>query len=183
METLPNWIDLIIVTVVLRTCYNGFGRGLLAELLSLIGAVAITSLTLNYAEVASGWVKSWVQAGPSLMHVGVFWAFFLIVSLAVRIVLRRAADVIKWERLHWAVQGLGLVLGGLRGLWWSGFLLVVLSSSGVAFLRQSVEERSMFGPRLLHVAREGLVRAADRFPGAAGRGPDLVPPLIRPSAP
>ena len=182
METLPNWIDLIVITLVLRTCYNGFGRGLLTELLSLIGAVSSTSLTLNYAGVVSKWVTAWVPTGGSFMRVGVFWGFLLTVTLVVRIVLRRAAEVIKWERLHWAMQGMGLVLGGLRGLWWSGFLLVVLSSSGVAFLRQSVEERSMFGPRLLHVAREGLARAADRFPGARGRGPEPVPPITTPSA-
>lgn len=177
MTTLPNWIDLTVVTIILRTCYNGFGRGFLTELLSLVGAVTITSLTLNYAGVVSARLKALVQLQPSLVSVAVFWGLFLIVALAVRVTLRRVAEVIKWERLHWTVQGAGLVLGGLRGLWWSGFLLVALSSSGFVFLRQSVEARSMFGPRLLSISREGLARAADRFPGAGGRGPELVPPM------
>ncbi len=90
-------------------------------------------------------------------------------------IVKRVAGVIKWERVHWLLQGMGLLLGGLRGLWWSGFLLIVLASSGFNGLRQSVEERSLIGPQLLPVARRSLEQVVERFPGALPRGSDLVP--------
>ena len=48
MTTWPNWVDLIILILILRMSYNGFGRGLLMEMLQLAGAVAITCLSVNY---------------------------------------------------------------------------------------------------------------------------------------
>ncbi len=177
MTTWPNWIDLIIITIVMRGCYNGFGRGLLTELLNVTGAVSITSLTLNYAETVSAWLGQGGWLTPQVAALAGFWGLFLVLMAAVHYVVRRVTEVIKWERLHWMVQGIGLVFGGARALWWAGFLVVVLASSGFVFLRQSVEERSVFGPRLLSVSREGLARAAEVFPGAAGRSGGLVPPM------
>ena len=177
LATWPNWVDLIVIIIVLSTCYNGFGRGLLTEVFSLMGAVTVTALSMNYVTVVAAWLKRWAWLAPSALTVIVFWGLFLILAAAMRVIVRRLSEVMKWERLHWIVQGMGLVLGGLRGLWWSGFILVALSSSGVTVLQQSVEERSVLGPRMLNVARNTLGRVADQFPGAKNRGLMLVPPI------
>ena len=177
MSAWPNWIDLVVVIIVLRTCYNGFGHGLLTELLDLAGAVTITSLTLNYAGTVSAWLGRWDWLAPATADLAGFWGLFLALMAAVHFVARRVTQVIKWERLHWMVQGVGLILGGLRGLWWAGFLLMVLTSSGFVFLRQSVEARSVVGPRLLGLSRESTARVADVFPGAMLRSRDPVPPV------
>ena len=177
MITWPNWVDLIVATVLLRTSYNGFGRGLLSELLSLAGAVSATVFAVNYARVVAQAASPWIWFDQTIAGFVVFVGLFLILIVLVHIVIRRLTEIIKWERLHWAIQGLGLVLGALRGLWWSGVILVVLVSSGVTYLQDSVEQRSVLGPRLAQVARENLERVADRFPGASLRGPMLVPPL------
>jgi uncharacterized membrane protein required for colicin V production len=64
-------------------------------------------------------LQGWLWIDPAYAPVVVFWLIFLMMALALRVVLARLGDVIKWERLHWTIQGLGLILGGLRGLWWS----------------------------------------------------------------
>ena len=179
VKTWPNWIDLIVVTILLRTCYSGFGRGLLAEVLNLVGAVGVTSLTVNYWEWLAHKLRPWLWVNPTLADFLVFAVSFLALIFMVHFIVRRITELLKWERLHWAIQGVGLVLGGLRGLWWSGVLLVVLTSSGVVYLRSSVEERSVLGQRLARVARDSLEQVADRFPGAGARGGGLlVPPII-----
>jgi len=177
VTTWPNWVDLIIVTFLIRGCYSGFGHGLLTELLNLAGAVSITALTVNWADAAGGWLGQWGWLSPRVAGLVGFWGVFVVLMAAVHFVVRRVTEVVKWERLHWMVQGMGLVFGGIRGLWWAGFLLVVLASSGFAFLRQSVEERSLFGPRLRDLSRETLVRVADVYPGATLRSGHLVPPM------
>ena len=180
MKVWPNWVDLVIVSSVLITCYRGYWRGLLAEIFNLAGALTITSMTLNYHRVVAHRVplSSWI-AEP-MANLTLFWALFLLLWYIVRLVRKRLAALMKWERLHWIIQSAGLVCGGLRGLWWAGFIIVVLSSSGFTYLRQSVEERSLLGPRLLRFSRDALGQAADRFPGAVSRGDDLVPP-VKPS--
>ena len=177
MTTWPNWVDLIIVTILLRTCYNGFGRGLLTELLNLIGVVVVTLTTVNYAGLVASWLGPWVALGPQLMAVLVFWGLFFTLVVVMHALLRRLTGIIKWERLHWFIQGIGLFLGGLRGLWWAGFMLVVFSASGVGFFQESVEKRSVLGPRLLNISRTNLAEIANRFPGAQHRGETLIPPL------
>ena len=181
VTTWPNWVDLVIVIILLRTSYNGFGRGLLSEILSLAGAVCATIFTINGANQVTRWVSPWVWFNQTVAGFIIFIALFLILIFAVHVVIRRLTEVIKWERLHWAIQGLGLMLGALRGLWWSGVILVVLTASGITYLQESVEQRSVLGPHLARVARDSIERIADRFPGASLRGPVLVPPL-RPTA-
>ena len=175
--TWPNWVDLIIVTIVLRASYNGFGHGLMTELLSLAGAISATTLAINYSHLVTRWVSPWVWFDATVAGFIIFLGLFLILIFGVHFIIRRVTEVIKWERLHWAIQGLGLMLGALRGLWWSGGILAVRTASGVTYLQESVAQRSVLGPHLAQVARDSIQRIADRFPGASLRGPALVPPL------
>ena len=175
MSHWPNWIDLIIVTILLRTCYNGFGRGLLAELFNLLGVVCITVLTVNYAGLVTGWIRSWLRWDPAFTTFLIFWLFFLIVLAAMRMVMKFLAAAVKWERLHWAIQGIGLILGGLRGLWWSGFILLAFATSGFGYLHDSLEQ-SVLGPRLLFVYHHALIAVADRCPGVKFRSDTIIPP-------
>ena len=177
MERWPNWVDLIVVIVILRASYNGFGRGFVAELLSLIGAVTITAVTINYWSTVRTWVSPWLAFSPEITAPMVFWVLFLTLILVMHIMLRRVADLVKWERVHWLLQSSGLFLGGLRGIWWACFILLVLASSGIPQVRESVEERSVFGSQMMKVARPNLERVIDRFPGAQQRGDVLIPPL------
>lgn len=177
MSMWPNWVDLVIVIIIWRGCYNGFGHGCLTELLNVIGAVLVTVATVNYAGTVIGLAQDRVALPPPVASALFFWSFFLIVWLAISVIRRRVADLIKWEHSHWAIQSIGLLLGGARGWWWSGFLLLALASSGVALLQAAAEERSLLGPRVLPAFEERLRQVADLFPGAAYRGEVLVPPM------
>ena len=183
MTMLPNWVDLLIVTLLFTMCYMGFGHGFLAELLDVLGAVSATALTINYAGVATRWVQSFWRTQSILVSALVFWGLFLSVLYVVHLVVRAVTSAVKWERLHWSIQGCGLILGGLRGLWWAGFTVVALSLSGIAYLRESVEEHSVFGPRLLAIANASLERAAGLYPGSEYHGDVLIPPLHQETSP
>ncbi len=178
MSVWPNWVDLVIVTVIFRACYVGFARGLVAEFFQCIGAVCVTCLTVNYAKFLTAWLRPWiVWADPTIAAFVIFWLLFLALILLVRQLLKLLRAVVKWERVHWFIQGVAIVLGGLRGLWWAGFLMIVFVSSGFVYLQASVEERSVLGPRLLGISREYLERTANQFPGAVHRSKTFVPPL------
>jgi uncharacterized membrane protein required for colicin V production len=174
-EVWPNWIDLIIVTLVWAACYAGFGRGILAELLNLVGAVVVTIVTVHGASAVALWVKRYGPMGEALIELLAFWVVFFVVWSAMRILRSRIAEVLQWNRPHWLTQGLGLVAGGVRGVWWAGFIVLVLSSSGFGFLHQSVSQGSVFGPRLLSVFQTGLTELSGRFPGAPPPDARLVP--------
>ena len=174
--TWPNWVDLVLVTILLRTCYSGFARGLIVSLLNLLGAVLVTVVTMNYAGIISRVVPFSAWGNPTLTSCLIFWVMFSGFLVAAHVLTRLATRAVKWERVNWILQGSGLLLGGLRGVWWAAFVLVALASSGVTYLHDSAQTRSVLGARLLPMAEEGLERVADRFPGAQERGITLIPP-------
>ena len=175
----PNWIDVVALTLILRMGYNGSLRGFFTEILNLTASVSITAFTVNYAGLVTGWLQPQWWPAPHVTELAGFWGFFLVLVIGVRLLLKRVAQLIKWERIHWIIQGMGMLLGGLRGLWWSGFFVIVLASSGVTWLRQGVEERSLIGPALLSASRAILEDVAGRFPGAQPHGAELVPAIIQ----
>ena len=178
MTTWPNWVDLIVVTLLIACSYNGFGRGILAELFNLLGAIATTCLTVNYWSLLAKWVPPFPWLGPDFTTLLIFAVLFVTVRFLVRLLVRLCCDVVKWERLHWFVQGLGLFFGGVRGAWWAGFLLVVLAGTEIPYLKASVEEQSIVGLRLVTIARSTIEQAANVFPGAGERRSLALVPSI-----
>ena len=145
MNTWPNWVDLLVVILILRACYIGVARGMVTEAVALIGAISITVFTLNTARAVREWDQLALWADSILKTWVLFWGLFLLLALAMRLIVKRVDELIK--RVHWSMQSVGGILGAARGLWWSGFFLIALSSSGIPALRRSVEERSLIGSR------------------------------------
>ena len=178
MNTWPNWVDLVIVTLVLRGGYVGFSRGLITEFLNLLVAVSITLVTINYSSFAIAWVGQWLDWKNQTLKVFlIYWLFFLSLVLVGRWLLILIAGVIKWERVLGVFGAIGVILGALRGLWWSGLIVVTLASSGIQYAIDSVEDRSIAGPHLLKAASQAFTQASDWFPGAEHRTKTLVPPI------
>jgi uncharacterized membrane protein required for colicin V production len=149
----------------------------LTEVINLAGVVSITAVAVNFWHPVAEWLRPWLAFDPAYAPGTAFWLIFLTVVFALRLLMARLGEVIKWERLHWTIQGLGLILGGLRGLWWAGLTMLILTSSGFVYLRESVESQSVLGPRLLAVAHEQIGSVTRRFPGAQFRGTVLIPAL------
>lgn len=177
MSTWPNWVDLVVITLFLRACYVGFSRGVVWAILSLVVVVSASALTLNYAPVLIQWLAPWVGGAAPLVKAFLFWVFFLSLLLIGHLIIIRITAALHWERLHWIIQGLGAIVGGIRGFWWAAFVMVVLSTSGFVYLGQSVEQESVFGQRFLGRAHELVERVANYYPGTTFRGQTLMPPI------
>ena len=177
MPSAPNWVDIIVLTIVLRACYNGINRGLFTEIINLVGALCVTALTINYAGLVTNWLAPSIWLPIHISGVLIFWGLFTGAWFTMRYLRKRITQIVKWERFHWLLQGMGLFLGGIRGLWWAGFVLLAIVSSGYPALQESVEARSATGPRVLRLFRTGLDGVANRFPGAIHRTTTLIPPL------
>ena len=173
----PNWIDLLILYLFWIGCYNGFGRGFFAELFNLISAVAITVLTLNFSGMATAALSPWIPLPAPITSLVAFWGLFLILWYIGLNIRRWLAGLIKWERFNWFIQGMGLLLGGLRGLWWAGLAVLVMTASDYVFLKESVQEKSVLAQRLLTSFRLSLDQIGNRFPGARLRTDTPVPPI------
>ena len=177
VTVLPNWVDLIILTILFIRSYRGFYGGVLTEFFKLIGLVSVTAATVNYASVVTEWLSPWLVFGPVVSALIVFWLIFLGGCFLVYRLLSLVSKLVKWERLHWTTQIIGLVFGALQGLCWAGLILLILTTSGFVYLQESVEQRALLGSRLLPITRESVQRISERFPGAQHRLQTLVPPI------
>lgn len=176
--TVPNWVDCFVILIPLaRTCYSGFVRGVVAECLSFAGLVSATVLACNYHEPLAKTLAPWWLWSFNLLDFLAFLGLLAVGSwVLVRLVARTLSRVITWNAIHWTLQGLGIICGGIRGIWLVGVALALLLATGVPYLGQSIEERSLFAPRLLGLSQQSLEWVANRFPGHANRTV-LIPPL------
>ena len=175
----PNWVDLFVILIpVLRACYVGFSSGLVSGLLNLLGVVGVTVLACNARTIVAQWLAPWWRFDPMWVEYVCFMVLLLTGILLVHWLLRKLSTILQWERMHWFIQGLGLVVGGMRGLWWAGLWVLILQSFGIPYLQDSVQKRSLLGPQLSRLAQERIAWVADWFPGHGARGASLVPQVV-----
>ena len=125
----------------------------------------------------------WVSSVDHAILDGVSFLVLLVVSaVALRMVIVRLAAHMTWEGSNGIVQGLGLLMGGVRGLWWAGLGLLMLLATGVPYIAESIQQRSLFSPTLVTMFRRTLTRTVDVVPGPGTQDvliPSLNPPKSR----
>lgn len=100
---------------------------------------------------------------------------WLVTTSAAYLIVRKCTALLTHERVHWVVQGVGMILGSVRGLCWAGVMLLFVLSWNRPYLTSSIAERSLLGPHLVDVSRAGIRWVVDRAPGRTTR---VKPPLI-----
>ena len=148
---------------------------LIAGLINLLGIVSATVLACNDRAVVAQWLAPWWQFDPQWVESLCFFALLLAGVLLVHWIMRKLATILQWERLHWLIQGAGLLIGAVRGLWWAGLFVLLLQSWGLPYFEDSVQKRWIFGPQVSQLAQERIAWVADWFPGRQMRGAHLVP--------
>lgn len=174
----PNWVDLVILTIVLTASYRGVGRGVLAELFNLVGVVSATALSCNYYPLASEKIAPWLSVvKPEILTFSTFLILLVVARcVLVGIVARLLVRLIKCDVTSWITNTGAFLLGGLRGLWWSGLLLLILLATDTPYLKESIEARSLAGPRLVQLSQHSVGWVTQHYPGAVAQA-EPVPTL------
>jgi len=146
------WVDWTLVVVLAASVLVGVWRGLVFELMSLVGWV----VAYVVAQVASPALGAWVPVGApgSALHQGAsFVAAFVLALLAWALLSRLVRLIVRATPLTWLDRGLGAVFGLLRG----GVLLLALATL-VAFTPavRSAAWQASHGAAWLAVALQGL---------------------------
>lgn len=149
-ETLTkfNWVDIVIICLVLTTVYKGSRKGFIIEMFKLLGLLAAIYASLHYFSVASDFLLGVL---PSLGVVFTDFACFLGLSFAGYLAITALRSIfcrlIKME----AVSGLdkwgGFALGFLRGILLASMLVIIFYLSANTYLKTSAK-KSYLGSRL-----------------------------------
>ena len=125
-----------------------------------------------------GWFGEQLGLKQPFLNWLAFWTLFLVLVFAIRWLIKRVASFLKWDSLMWLTQWTGLALGAVRGLWWTGICLLILVSSGWSYLQESIEQRSLGGPKVIELWRQGITRVTEHLPLPSGVDTTFPPAVV-----
>jgi uncharacterized membrane protein required for colicin V production len=151
-----NWLDILVIIILLRTVYIAFKNGLSAEFFKLFGIILAIYLSLHYYTVFSDWMGRHLPKMKAKLPLDFmdFFAFALLVfpSYFISVLLRGGIfRLIRIEALPKLNKWGGLFFGICRGVLLVGLVVFILVISSIDYLKASVNS-SYLAKRFLRVA-------------------------------
>ena len=137
-----NYLDIIILIIILRICYIAIKTGLPVELFKLVGILSAIFLSLHYYVFLSDSMLKNIDLGLAPLKLVDFLIFiFLAIAGYLLFMFLRCIfyRFIKLEAVPTLSKWGGLVLGVLRSLFMSSLICFTLLVSGLPYLNKSVE--------------------------------------------
>ncbi|MDP2911374.1 MAG: CvpA family protein [Candidatus Omnitrophota bacterium] len=142
-----NWIDIIFVILLFRTCYVGFKNGLLPEFFRLIGLFLAFVLSFNSYILVSDFLAKNVRISGVKSEIALFLVKFLTTILIFKLLSFLADKLLgNSENVSLANKAIGLALGLIRGVLLIGLMYLLLIHSPVNYFYKSAKERSFSAP-------------------------------------
>ncbi len=148
-----NWVDFLMIGIVIRMCFIGVQTGVGIELFKLFGLWLATIITYHvYTTPLSDYLNAKLPALPlDAGDVFVFCALMAAIILVIRVIRESFFLLVKIEAHNTLDRWGGLAVGLLRGLWISSIVLFVMTISTIQYLEVSAKS-SLFGNRVIYMA-------------------------------
>lgn len=121
-----NWLDIVIILILVIPTLIGFNRGLIKTVLPLVGIVLGILLAGYFYDSMAGWLSSWLESPRQANIVG-FIIIFILVMATVLAIASLLSSFIRLILLGWLDKlggaAFGLAIGGLL----SGALLAIIT--------------------------------------------------------
>lgn len=150
-----NWVDILVLIVVLRTGYVALQDGLSHEILPLIGSLFMIICALHYYQRVSKFIYDIGFILPiEILYPVAFLVLAVLIGLLFRLVKAIIDKLIKvtWHPL---VERFGGLIAGLaRGAVLVSMILILLTLLPLPYLQWSVRDRSLTGIYFLRIGPE-----------------------------
>lgn len=150
-----NWIDIVIITLLIRSSYVGYRRGIWGELTSLIGIYAALVISLQIYQPVGKFVMNFIPHQDKLyeMYFLTFVAVVIITGFLFAVI--GTSILTKLLRLHLykiVVQVGGVLLGVINGAMLSALVITALDIAPVQYFEDSIHQGSLMGSSFRKVA-------------------------------
>ena len=159
-----NWVDIVIVTILIRLCYVALQDGLSHEIFPLIGTMLTAAISLQYYHDLASFVKNLLNIPISILDAVVF--LILVVGVGLLFKLAKALiDLLMKVTWHPFLEGFGgAIFGFLRGSIIVSLLLIFLALTPFSYMQHSIGDRSLTGIFFLKIAPAIHARLAWMLP-------------------
>jgi len=173
--THTNWVDVLVLIIVLRTSYVAFQEGLSHEIFPLIGNLVIVVASLHYyAKLGSFFSENLVKMPPSIADFLSFLILVIGIGLLFRVIKVLLDMIIKVE-WHPLLERLGgMVFGVARAFIAASLVLMILALVPLPYLQRSIRDRSLTGPYVLGVGPYIYEKAYAALPFLRKEGPPVT---------
>jgi membrane protein required for colicin V production len=134
-----NWVDLIVLIVLVLFALRGFFRGFFREIFSLAGLIAGFMLAVAYERSASAFIARYWQMSPLVLKgiafIGIFFSVYFLLSL-IGWLLHRSEKLLFFKTVNRAG---GVAIGMGKGVALAALAVFFLASS--SWLPQSTREK------------------------------------------
>jgi membrane protein required for colicin V production len=121
-----NWLDIVIIVILVVPMYLGFRRGLIGTVLPLVGIVlGIVVAGRGYGSIAN-WLSNWLES-PAQAKIVAFILIFILFMIAITVVTKLIRGFLGFLLLGWIDKLGGLVFGLVMGGVVAGALLSIVS--------------------------------------------------------
>jgi membrane protein required for colicin V production len=128
---LLNYVDIAIVAIIALSAIVGLFRGLVREILSLVGWIFSIWIAWHYADQAAPLFASLIESAD-VRKAAAFVALFLLALVAFAVLSHLLVKLITSSALKGADRTLGLLFGALRGALIVAVLALLVQSMPLA---------------------------------------------------
>ncbi len=148
-----NWVDFLIIGIIIRMLYIGLRTGIGIEFFKLIGVWLATILTFQlYSTPLADALHEKLPALPlDAADAFVFVSLLTIIILIVRMIRESFFLLVKIDAQNTLNKWGGLLLGCVRGMWIASLALIIMTISTIQYLETSAKS-SLFGHRFINIA-------------------------------
>ncbi|NQT46636.1 MAG: CvpA family protein [Candidatus Omnitrophica bacterium] len=147
-----NWVDCVILIILIRTTYVGFSRGLSWEIIRLLGVVVAFVLAIHNYDKIGYFIGSNSPIPPIAANIFSFLVLVFGTALVFKFIGFGLHKILAIELLSPIEHVGGLLLGFIRGIALALITLVIMLIMSVPYIDDSIKGRSFFGSKLLRVA-------------------------------
>jgi uncharacterized membrane protein required for colicin V production len=149
-----NWIDILVIILIIRITYIAIQRGVFVEIFKDLGVIVSVFICLHYYTRLGDFLENLTQIRPSVIEFWDFCSFFFlwIVVTGFFVFLRWLFfSSIKIETLSFINRVFSFLLGFLRAVLVSSLFMFVFSIPAVNYFKKSVEQ-AYLGRRIFFVS-------------------------------
>ena len=147
-----NWVDIVIVILLLRGAYVGYRGGFGREIGRLISIVAGIVVSFRNYRLLGNLISSHSFVPSLYSNIISFILLLVIVALVVKLLMTVIRQLMRVEFVPAVESNGGLILGLIQGAIIASLVLVILVWLPFAQLKKAITKDSYLGPIVLEIS-------------------------------